>query len=143
MTGEIEAREILCERTAKALFATAAPDLLQQYLRDDATAFNANKRGTIDKKGVLNNAISDVFLRLLADAGAPTHGVRRLDDRHKLVEKLAIIPIEVVVRNVVAGSLAGRLGMEEGRVRQNPLSSICTRVMRSTIPSSMNAHLDL
>jgi len=121
MTDTIDARELLYEGKAKKLFATADPDLLVQYFKDDATAFNAKKRGTIREKGVLNNAISEVFFRLLADAGVPTHFVRRLDDRHMLVKKLKIVPVEVVVRNVVAGSLARRLGMEEGRLLPRPI----------------------
>ena len=121
MTDTIDARELLYEGKAKKLFATGDPDHLIQYFKDDATAFNAKKRGTIQKKGVLNNAISEVFFRLVADAGVPTHFVRRLDDRHMLVKKLTIVPVEVVVRNVVAGSLARRLGMEEGRVLPQPI----------------------
>ena len=121
MTDQVDARELLYEGKAKKLFATGDPKLLLQYFKDDATAFNAKKRGTIREKGVLNNAISEVFFRLLADAGVPTHFVRRLDDRHMLVKRLEIVPVEVVVRNVVAGSLARRLGMEEGRVLPSPI----------------------
>jgi phosphoribosylaminoimidazole-succinocarboxamide synthase len=121
MTNQVDARELLYEGKAKKLFATADPKQLLQYFKDDATAFNAKKRGTIREKGVLNNAISEVFFRLLADAGIPTHFVRRLDDRHMLVKRLEIVPVEVVVRNVVAGSLARRLGMEEGRVLPSPI----------------------
>jgi phosphoribosylaminoimidazole-succinocarboxamide synthase len=121
MTDTIDARELLYEGKAKKLFATGDPGLLIQYFKDDATAFNAKKRGTIRGKGVLNNAISEVFFRVLADAGVPTHFVKRLDDRRMLVKKLKIVPVEVVVRNVVAGSLARRLGMEEGRVLPHPI----------------------
>jgi phosphoribosylaminoimidazole-succinocarboxamide synthase len=121
MTETIDARELLYEGKAKKLFATGDPDLLLQYFKDDATAFNAKKRGTIQQKGVLNNAISEVFFKLLAEAGVPTHFVRRLDERHMLVKRLSIVPVEMVVRNVVAGSLARRLGMEEGRVLPEPI----------------------
>ena len=121
MTDQVDARELLYEGKAKKLFATGDPKLLLQYFKDDATAFNAKKRGTIREKGVLNNAISEVFFRLLADAGVPTHFVRRLDDRYMLVKRLAIVPVEMVVRNVVAGSLAKRLGMEEGRMLPSPI----------------------
>ena len=121
MTDTIDTRELLYEGKAKKLFATADPDLLVQYFKDDATAFNAKKRGTIRGKGVLNNAISEIFFRLLAAAGVPTHFVKRLDDRRMLVKKLTIVPVEVVVRNVVAGSLARRLGMEEGRILPRPI----------------------
>jgi phosphoribosylaminoimidazole-succinocarboxamide synthase len=121
MTDTIDARELLYEGKAKKLFATGDSDLLIQYFKDDATAFNAKKRGTIRENGVLNNAISEVFFNLLAKAGVPTHFVKRLDDRHMLVERLEIVPVEMVVRNVVAGSLARRLGMEEGRVLPEPI----------------------
>jgi phosphoribosylaminoimidazole-succinocarboxamide synthase len=117
----VEARDLLYEGKAKRLYATDDPDLLIQYFKDDATAFNAKKRGTIVEKGVLNNAISEVFFRLLEREGVPTHFVRRLDDRRMLVKRLAIVPVEVVVRNVVAGSLAKRLGMEEGRPLPRPI----------------------
>ena len=121
MNDSVEARELLYEGKAKKLFATADPDQLLQFFKDDATAFNAKKRGTIVDKGILNNAISEVFFRLLEKAGVPTHFVRRLDDRRMLVKRLEIVPIEMVVRNVVAGSLAKRLGMEEGKVLAEPI----------------------
>jgi phosphoribosylaminoimidazole-succinocarboxamide synthase len=121
MSDAVEARELLYEGKAKKLFATADPDLLLQYFKDDATAFNAKKRGTIAEKGVRNNAISEVFFRLLEQEGVPTHFVRRLDDRRMLVKRLEIVPVEVVVRNVIAGSLAKRLGMEEGKPLPEPI----------------------
>jgi len=121
VNDSVEARELLYEGKAKKLFATADPDQLLQFFKDDATAFNAKKRGTIVDKGILNNAISEVFFRLLEKAGVPTHFVRRLDDRRMLVKRLEIVPIEMVVRNVVAGSLAKRLGMEEGKVLAEPI----------------------
>ena len=121
MNDSVDARELLYEGKAKKLFATADPDQLLQYFKDDATAFNAKKRGTIVDKGILNNAISEVFFRLLESAGVPTHFVRRLDDRHMLVKRLEIVPIEMVVRNVIAGSLAKRLGLEEGKALPEPI----------------------
>jgi phosphoribosylaminoimidazole-succinocarboxamide synthase len=121
VNDSVEARELLYEGKAKKLFATADPDQLLQFFKDDATAFNAKKRGTIVDKGILNNAISEVFFRLLEDAGVPTHFVRRLDDRRMLVKRLEIVPIEMVVRNVIAGSLAKRLGLEEGKVLPEPI----------------------
>ncbi len=119
--SDVEARELLYEGKAKKLFATGDPDLLLQYFKDDATAFNAKKRGTIIEKGIRNNAISEVFFRLLEREGVPTHFVRRLDDRHMLVKRLEIVPVEMVVRNVIAGSLAKRLGMEEGKALPEPI----------------------
>ncbi len=121
MNDSVEGRELLYEGKAKKLFATADPDHLLQFFKDDATAFNAKKRGTIVDKGILNNAISEVFFRMLEKAGVPTHFVRRLDERRMLVKRLQIVPIEMVVRNVVAGSLAKRLGMEEGKVLPQPI----------------------
>jgi phosphoribosylaminoimidazole-succinocarboxamide synthase len=121
MSDSVEARELLYEGKAKKLFATADPDLLLQYFKDDATAFNAKKRGTIAEKGVLNNAISEVFFRLLEREGVRTHFVRRVDDRRMLVKRLEIVPVEMVVRNVIAGSLAKRLGLEEGKPLPEPI----------------------
>ncbi len=121
MTDAVEMRELLYEGKAKKLYATADPELILQYFKDDATAFNAKKRGTIVGKGELNNAISEVFFRLLDRAGVPTHFVRRLDDRRMLTKRLEIVPVEMVIRNVVAGSLAKRLGMDEGRALPRPI----------------------
>lgn len=121
MNDSVEARELLYEGKAKKLFATSDPDLLLQYFKDDATAFNAKKRGTIAEKGVINNAVSEVFFRLLEREGVPTHFVRRLDDRRMLVKRLEIVPVEVVVRNVIAGSLAKRLGLDEGKPLPEPI----------------------
>ncbi|MEY4705249.1 MAG: Phosphoribosylaminoimidazole-succinocarboxamide synthase [Nitrospirota bacterium] len=105
---------MLYEGKAKKVFATDKPDQVVQYFKDDATAFNAQKRGTILEKGVINNKISARLFVLLEQAGVPTHFVERLSDRELLTKKVAIVPVEVVVRNVVAGSLAKRLGLKEG-----------------------------
>lgn len=104
----------LYEGKAKKIFETAKPDQVIQYFKDDATAFNAQKRGTIVDKGVINNKVSERLFRLLEQGGVPTHFIERLSDREMLTKKVAIVPIEVVVRNVVAGSLAKRLGLKEG-----------------------------
>ncbi len=113
------------EGKAKILYATDDPDLIIQYFKDDATAFNAQKRGTIHEKGVLNNKISEVLFRLVEAGGVPTHWVRRLSDREMLVRKLQIIPVEVIVRNVIAGSLAKRLGLNEGDALAEPVLEHC------------------
>ncbi|MFQ5895563.1 MAG: phosphoribosylaminoimidazolesuccinocarboxamide synthase [Nitrospinota bacterium] len=110
----MEKREKLYEGKAKILYATDDPSLLIQHFKDDATAFNALKRGTIEGKGVLNNRISDRLFRHLEEKGVPTHYVGTLSDREMVVKRLQMIPVEVVVRNVVAGSLAKRLGKPEG-----------------------------
>jgi phosphoribosylaminoimidazole-succinocarboxamide synthase len=105
---------LLYEGKAKKIFSTANPDQVRQYFKDDATAFNAQKRGTIVGKGIVNNKVSARLFRLLEENGVPTHFVERLSDREMLTKKVAIVPVEVVVRNVVAGSLAKRLGLKEG-----------------------------
>jgi len=105
---------LLYEGKAKKVFATDKPDQVVQYFKDDATAFNAQKRGTIVEKGVVNNKVSERLFRLLEQAGVPTHFVERLSDRELLTKKVTIVPVEVVVRNIVAGSLAKRLGLKEG-----------------------------
>ena len=105
---------LLYEGKAKKVFATDKPDQVVQYFKDDATAFNAQKRGSIVGKGVINNKVSERLFRLLEQSGVPTHFVERLSDRELLTKKVTIVPVEVVVRNVVAGSLATRLGLKEG-----------------------------
>ncbi len=107
-------RKQIYEGKAKVMFEGPEPGTLVQYFKDDATAFNAQKRGTITGKGVLNNRISEYLMLRLGEIGIPTHFVRRLNMREQLVKQVEIIPIEVVIRNVVAGSLATRFGMEEG-----------------------------
>jgi len=113
--------ELLYEGKAKRIYATDDPNLVIQYFKDDATAFNAKKKGTIAAKGVVNNAISETFFRLLESEGVPTHFVERLDEREMLVRKLDIIPVETVVRNIIAGGLAKRLGLEEGADLPSPI----------------------
>jgi phosphoribosylaminoimidazole-succinocarboxamide synthase len=112
---------LLYEGKAKKLFATDQPGRVIQYFKDDATAFNAQKRGTIADKGIINNKISERLFRLLEDAGVPTHFVQRLSDREMLTKQVSIIPIEVVVRNIMAGSLAKRLGLKEGERIEPPV----------------------
>jgi phosphoribosylaminoimidazole-succinocarboxamide synthase len=107
-------RKQIYEGKAKVLFEGPEPGTIVQYFKDDATAFNNQKRGTITGKGVLNNRISEFLMLRIAEIGVPTHFMRRLNMREQLVRAVEIIPLEVVVRNVVAGSLAKRLGMEEG-----------------------------
>ena len=103
------------EGKAKIIYNTEDPDLVIQYFKDDATAFDGKKKGSIKDKGVLNNKISSKVFEFLEDSGIDTHFVKVLSDREMLVKRLAILPIEVVVRNVVAGSLAKRMGAEEGK----------------------------
>ncbi len=107
-------RNKVYEGKAKVLFEGPEPGTLVQYFKDDATAFNNTKHGIITGKGVLNNRISEHLMTRLNEIGIPTHFVRRLNMREQLVKAVEIIPIEVVVRNVAAGSLADRLGIAEG-----------------------------
>jgi phosphoribosylaminoimidazole-succinocarboxamide synthase len=107
-------RRQIYEGKAKILYEGPEPGTIIQYFKDDATAFNAQKKGTINGKGVLNNRISEHLFTLLGGIGIPTHFIKRLNMREQLVREVEIIPIEVVIRNVVAGSLAKRLGLEEG-----------------------------
>ena len=107
-------RRQLYEGKAKVLFEGPEPGTVVQYFKDDATAFNAKKKGVITGKGVINNRISEHLMTRLGEIGIPTHFIRRLNMREQLVREVEIIPVEVVVRNIVAGSLAKRFGMSEG-----------------------------
>jgi phosphoribosylaminoimidazole-succinocarboxamide synthase len=113
--------EMFYEGKAKKLYSTSDPDLVIAYFKDDATAFNAKKKGTIEDKGVINNRMSELFFGLLEKRGVKTHFVRRLDDRQMLCKRLQIVPVETVVRNIVAGSMAKRLGREEGEDLKFPI----------------------
>jgi phosphoribosylaminoimidazole-succinocarboxamide synthase len=105
---------MIYEGKAKKIFTTDRTDQVLQYFKDDATAFNAQKRGTILNKGVINNRVSERLFRLLEQEGVPTHFIERISDREMLTKKVTIVPVEVVVRNIVAGSLAKRLALSEG-----------------------------
>ncbi|MSO71481.1 MAG: phosphoribosylaminoimidazolesuccinocarboxamide synthase [Alphaproteobacteria bacterium] len=107
-------RRKIYEGKAKVLFEGPEPGTLVQYFKDDATAFNNKKHGVITGKGVLNNRISEYLMMRLAEVGIPTHFVRRLNMREQLIKELEIIPIEVVIRNIAAGSFTKRFGMAEG-----------------------------
>ena len=105
----------LYEGKAKKVFATSDPDLVIVDYKDDATAFNGEKKGTIVGKGVINNKMTNLMFGLLEKEGVPTHLVEELSDRETLVKKVEIVPLEVIVRNVAAGSFSKKLGIEEGR----------------------------
>jgi phosphoribosylaminoimidazole-succinocarboxamide synthase len=113
--------EMLAEGKAKKIYATSDADKVIFYFKDDATAFNAQKRGTIESKGVLNNRISARFFKLLEERDISTHYLETLSDREMLVKKVEIIPCETVVRNIVTGSLAKRLGRPDGEELSRPL----------------------
>jgi len=111
---DVKRLEQLYEGKAKQVFATDDADLVIMHYKDDATAFNGEKKGQIEDKGVLNNRIAAHLFGILAAAGVPTHFVARLNDRDVLCKKVKITPLEVIVRNVAAGSMAKRLGITEG-----------------------------
>jgi phosphoribosylaminoimidazole-succinocarboxamide synthase len=117
----VETREKLYEGKAKIVYETNRPGEIVQYFKDDATAFNALKKGTIVGKGVVNNRMSAALFERLGRAGIPTHYLATLSDREMLCKRLDIIKIETIVRNVVAGSLAKRTGLEEGTPIKQPL----------------------
>ncbi|MBF0285928.1 MAG: phosphoribosylaminoimidazolesuccinocarboxamide synthase [Magnetococcales bacterium] len=117
----MEKRAKLYEGKAKILYATKDPRMVIQHFKDDATAFNGEKKDTIRDKGVVNNLISSRLMEILGVVGIPTHFVERLNDRDQLVFKVQIVPVEVVIRNRVAGSLAKRLGLKEGDQLHRPL----------------------
>ncbi|MFP5413410.1 MAG: phosphoribosylaminoimidazolesuccinocarboxamide synthase [Gammaproteobacteria bacterium] len=116
----MEKREELYRGKAKSVFATDDPELLVMLFRDDTSAFDGKKREQLERKGSVNNRFNAFVMEKLAAAGVPTHFVRRLDDRQTLVKRLAMLPLECVVRNLAAGSLCRRYGIEEGRVLSPP-----------------------
>ncbi|PHZ85380.1 phosphoribosylaminoimidazolesuccinocarboxamide synthase [Paremcibacter congregatus] len=113
--------EKLYEGKAKVLYKGTEPGTIVQYFKDDATAFNAQKKGTIAGKGIINNKVTELVMHNLERIGIPTHFIERLSDREQLVREVEIVPLEVIVRNVVAGTMAKRLGMEEGIRLERPL----------------------
>ena len=116
----MEKREQLYEGKAKKVFATDDPDRLIVDYKDDATAFNGEKRGTIRGKGSINNRMTNHVFKLLEEKGVPTHYIEELSDRETLVKKVEIIPLEVIIRNVAAGSFSKRLGVPEGTPFEEP-----------------------
>ena len=121
----MEKGQLLYEGKAKKVYATNDPDACIVSYKDDATAFNGQKKGTIVGKGVVNNRMSNYLFRLLEKEGVPTHFVEELDERDTLVKKVEIVPLEVIVRNKAAGSLAKRLGLEEGTPMRVPVLEFC------------------
>ena len=116
----MEKKEQLYEGKAKKVFATDDANLVIVDYKDDATAFNGEKKGTITGKGVINNVMSNHMFQLLEQQGVPTHFVEQLSERETLVKKVSIVPLEVIIRNISAGSFAKRFGMEEGIVFDEP-----------------------
>jgi phosphoribosylaminoimidazole-succinocarboxamide synthase len=118
-------RNKLYEGKAKVLFEGPEPGTIIQYFKDDATAFNAEKKGTLAGKGVINNIISEHIFTALNDIGVPNHFIERTSMREQLIKAVEIIPVEMIIRNIAAGSICKRLGIEEGTPLPNPLVEFC------------------
>ena len=115
-----EVKEQMYEGKAKQVFATSDPEIVMVHYKDDATAGDGEKKGTITGKGVINNVMSNHMFQLLEQQGVPTHFVEQLSERETLVKKVSIVPLEVIIRNISAGSFAKRFGVEEGIVFDEP-----------------------
>lgn len=114
-------QEQLYEGKAKKVYATNDPDLVIVDYKDDATAFNGEKKGTISGKGVINNKMTNYMFGMLEKEGVPTHLVKEISERETIVKKVSIVPLEVIIRNVAAGSFSKRMGVEEGRQLLTPI----------------------
>ena len=121
----MEKREQMYEGKAKKVFATDDANYCIVSYKDDATAFNGLKKGTISGKGVVNNKMSNYLMQLLEKEGVPTHYVEELNDRETVVKKVSIVPLEVIIRNVAAGSFSKRLGVEEGTALKTTILEFC------------------
>ncbi|MDF1671487.1 MAG: phosphoribosylaminoimidazolesuccinocarboxamide synthase [Roseovarius sp.] len=120
-------RKKIYEGKAKTLYEGPEPGTIVQYFKDDATAFNAEKKAVIEGKGVLNNILSEYFMTGLNTIGVPTHFIKRLNMREQLVRQVEIVPLEVIVRNFAAGSIAKRLGIDEGTQLPRPIVEYCLK----------------
>ena len=120
-------RKQIYEGKAKILYEGPEPGTLVQYFKDDATAFNAQKKATLDGKGALNNRISEYIMLRLGEIGIPTHFIKRLNMREQLIKAVDIIPLEVISRNVAAGTLAKRLGLDEGEKLPRSIVEFCLK----------------
>ncbi len=121
----MEKRDFLFDGKAKQLYTSDDPDMVIILYKDDASAYNGVKRKSIHNKGVFNNRITEIIYKKLEKEGIKTHFIKRLDDRNQLCKKVKVIPIEFIVRNVVAGTLARRLDLEEGTILGNTIYEIC------------------
>ena len=121
----VERKDFLYEGKAKQIYTTTDENLVIIHFKDDATAGNGEKKGTIENKGIINNKITATLYEMLEKNGIRTHYKEMLNDRDQLCEKLEIVPLEVIVRNVIAGSMAKRVGIEEGTTPANTIFEIC------------------
>ena len=122
---KIEKLNQLYEGKAKKVFETNDPELLIVDYKDDATAFNGLKKGTIESKGIINNKVSNYLMKMLEQHGIPTHLVEEISDRETIVKRVSIVPLEVIVRNIAAGSLSKRLGLPEGTKLKSTVLEFC------------------
>lgn len=127
----------LYEGKAKIIYSTEKENEVIVYYKDDATAFNGEKKGSISDKGIMNNEISSMIYTYLAENGVKTHFIEKLSEREQRVKKVTIVPLEVIVRNVAAGSFSKRLGVEEGSALNTTILKSAIRMMTSVIRSSM------
>ena len=137
----MEKRKQIYEGKAKILYETDSPDLLIQYFKDDATAFNAKKKGTIHDKGVINNKISTKIFEYLKSQGIPTHFEKHLSDREMLVKRVKILQLELIVRNVAAGSLSRLLNIPEGTKLKQPVMEFCYKEDSLNDPMINESHI--
>lgn len=121
----MEKLKMLYEGKAKQIYETENKDLIIMHYKDDATAYNGVKKASIENKGVLNNKITTIIYKKLQESGIPTHYIDTLDERNQLCKKVDILPLEVICRNIIAGSMAKRLGIEEGTKPENTIFEIC------------------
>lgn len=136
----MEKNEFLYEGKAKQVYTTDEVDKVIVHYKDDATAFNAQKKGKITDKGIMNNEISTYIFKYLEKNGVFTHFIKKLDERDQLVQKVSIIPLEVIVRNYIAGSMAQRLGIEEGTKSPVTIIEICYKKDELGDPLINNDH---
>ena len=120
----MDMKNFIYEGKAKRIFKTENEDEVLVFYKDDATAFNGEKKASISSKGILNNTISSIIFEMLNDNGIKTHFVKKISDREQICKKVEIVPLEVIVRNIAAGSMAKRYGVEEGRELKTPVFEI-------------------
>ncbi len=132
----VEIKEQMYEGKAKQVFATSDPEIVMVHYKDDATAGDGEKKGTIRDKGIVNNKLSNALMQKLEKEGIPTHYVEELNDRDTLVKKVQIVPLEVIIRNVAAGHFSLRMGVPEGKVFKTPSWSTATRTTTCMTRSS-------
>ena len=134
-------RRKIYEGKAKILYEGPEPGTIVQYFKDDATAFNNKKQGVITGKGVLNNRISEYLMQRLGEAGIPTHFIRRLNMREQLVREVEIVPVEVIIRNIAAGSFSDRFGMPEGSPLPRSIVEYCYKSDQLDDPFISEEHI--